>query len=174
MHLARSSSFLSWRFLFHHVAIVTDVPRTPRPTLPSETQSEALSFDLNERRALSSLLLPDPLRRLEQGPLYVGSAGLVDNIDENHQLGAIKARFQTLISETSVLGPRPVKLNSLQKAHLEFWISLLDDRVTQHEYSSVLICAMAILEVKVADCLNTSDHHPILSTMIKVRRIFVV
>ena len=52
-------------------------------------------------------------------------------------------------------------LKPLPKACLEFCISLLDERITQKEYHSILVCALAVLGVKADGWLGPDRYPPI-------------
>jgi superfamily II DNA helicase RecQ len=67
-----------------------------------------------------------------------------------------------------------VRLTPLQKACLQFCISLLDYKITQREYESVLVCALAVLGVTREGWMGVSDYPPILSAVIKVSRFLVI
>ncbi|TKA55481.1 hypothetical protein B0A49_13343, partial [Cryomyces minteri] len=66
------------------------------------------------------------------------------------------------------------KLSAVQKACLQFCIALLDQRITQKEYDSALVCALAVLGVKEGGWKGPDQYPPILSAMIKIARFVVV
>jgi hypothetical protein len=65
-------------------------------------------------------------------------------------------------------------MTDAQKACLTFYCALLEQRITRREYDSVLICALASLGVEEERWMGMDQYPPILSTMIKVSRFFVV
>jgi RecQ family ATP-dependent DNA helicase len=66
------------------------------------------------------------------------------------------------------------ELSMIQKACLNFCSSLLNDHITRKEYDSPLVCALAVLGVKVNGWMDASNYPPILSAMIKVSRFMVI
>lgn len=65
-------------------------------------------------------------------------------------------------------------LNAIEKACLAFCISLLDHRITRHEYGSPLVCALAVLGVKKEGWIGMDQYPPMLSATIKISRMMVV
>lgn len=68
----------------------------------------------------------------------------------------------------------PYQLRSLAKACLTFCIALLDERMTHKEYHSPMVCALAVLGVKIDGWLGPDRYPPILSTVIKISRFMVI
>jgi hypothetical protein len=68
----------------------------------------------------------------------------------------------------------PEKLTRLQKACLEFCITLLDHHITCREYDSPMVCALAVLGVKEDGWKGPEQYPPILSAVIKIARFMVV
>ncbi|KAK5020508.1 hypothetical protein LTR60_000449 [Cryomyces antarcticus] len=66
------------------------------------------------------------------------------------------------------------KLSVVQRACLQFCIALLDQRITQREYDSALVCALTVLGVKEGGWKGPDQYPPILSAMIKIARFVVV
>jgi Orsellinic acid/F9775 biosynthesis cluster protein D len=76
------------------------------------------------------------------------------------------------IDETDQARPKP--LTGIQKACLDFCIELLNQTVTQREYDSALVCALAILGVHEDGWKGPDRYPPILSSIIKIARFMVV
>src|SRR6186713_1535079 len=66
------------------------------------------------------------------------------------------------------------KLSPAQKSCLRFCIKLLDHQVTRTEYSSPLVCALAVLGVKPVGWKGSDYYPPILSAMIKTSQFMVI
>jgi superfamily II DNA helicase RecQ len=69
---------------------------------------------------------------------------------------------------------KPKKLSKIQKACLQFCITLLNQSITRKEYDSPLVCALAVLGVKEEGWKGPEQYPPILSAVIKVARFMVV
>jgi RecQ family ATP-dependent DNA helicase len=65
-------------------------------------------------------------------------------------------------------------LTSLQKACLQFCISLLDQKVSRDEYDCAMVWALAVLGVQKDSWSGPSSYPPILSAIIKTGRFLVV
>ncbi|KAL2044592.1 hypothetical protein ABVK25_012339 [Lepraria finkii] len=66
------------------------------------------------------------------------------------------------------------RLEALPKACLDFCIALLDEQMTQKEYHSAMVCALAVLGVKAEGWLGPDRYPPILSAIIKISRFMVI
>ncbi|KAL1617118.1 hypothetical protein SLS56_011121 [Neofusicoccum ribis] len=66
------------------------------------------------------------------------------------------------------------KLSGIQKACLDFCIELLNQRITQREYDSALVCALAVQGVTPTGWREPGLYTAILSAIIKVGRFMVV
>lgn len=66
------------------------------------------------------------------------------------------------------------RLQGVSKACLRFCITLLNQKIRQREYESVLVCALAVIGVKMDGWRDASDYPPILSKIIKIGRFVVV
>lgn len=72
-------------------------------------------------------------------------------------------------------GPKRLpKLSEIQKACLDFCIELLNQRITQREYDSALVCALAVQGVTPTGWREPGLYTTILSAIIKVGRFMVV
>lgn len=65
-------------------------------------------------------------------------------------------------------------MTAIEKACLEFYIKLLNQRHRSHEYKSALVYAMAVLGQGKAGWQDPESYPPILSRVIKVARFMVV
>jgi hypothetical protein len=65
-------------------------------------------------------------------------------------------------------------LSSVERAYLDFCVELLNQRVTQQEYDSTLVCAAAVLGVHEDSFRTPEDYLPILLRVIKIARFIVV
>ncbi|QKX59655.1 uncharacterized protein TRUGW13939_06792 [Talaromyces rugulosus] len=65
-------------------------------------------------------------------------------------------------------------LSPIEQACLDFCIELLNQRITQQEYDSALVCAIAVLGVHKNSFRTPKNYPPILSRVIKVARFIVV
>jgi hypothetical protein len=91
----------------------------------------------------------------------------MDNVDKMD--GATEAA-----PDQSATSARLEKLSRLQKACLEFCITLLDHQITRREYDSPQVCALAVLGVK-EDGWKGPEQYPLtLSAVIKTARFMVV
>lgn len=97
------------------------------------------------------------------------------------------ATFQKLIEEVEMVvnqeevepmleDEEPVhkQMNGVQTACLDFCIQLLNQEITQSEYESPLVCALAVLGVSETGWREPDSYPPILSSMIKCARFMVV
>lgn len=66
------------------------------------------------------------------------------------------------------------EMNSVQTACLDFCIQLLNQEITQSEYESPLVCALAVLGVCETGWREPDSYPPILSATIKCARFMVV
>jgi hypothetical protein len=76
--------------------------------------------------------------------------------------------------DLSTASIRQRKLSRLQKACLEFCITLLDHQITRREYDSPFVCALVVLGVKEDGWKGSEQYPPTLSAMIKTARFMVV
>jgi hypothetical protein len=65
-------------------------------------------------------------------------------------------------------------LSPIERAYLDFYMELLNQRVTQREYDSALVCAAAMLGIREGGFRTPKDYPPILSRVIKIARFMVV
>ena len=90
------------------------------------------------------------------------------NSDQPPQTGESDASLQdSSPHDHYALAPFP-------KACLNFYMSLLDEWITQSEYHSVMICALAVLGVKKDGWLGVDRYPSILSAIIKISRFMVI
>jgi superfamily II DNA helicase RecQ len=74
--------------------------------------------------------------------------------------------------ETNQAKPKP--LTSIQKACLDFCVELLNQTISQREYDSALVCALAVLGIKEDGWKGPDQYPPILSSIIKIARFMLV
>lgn len=67
-----------------------------------------------------------------------------------------------------------VGMNRLQRACLDFYIELLNTKITFNEYNSTLVCTLAVLGVREDGWLGPELYPSILSAMVKCARFMVV
>jgi hypothetical protein len=70
--------------------------------------------------------------------------------------------------ETDDLQRQAWAMTAIEKACLEFYIELLNQRYRSHEYESTLVCAMAVLGQGETGWRDPKSYPPILSRVIKV------
>lgn len=71
-------------------------------------------------------------------------------------------------------GVEQEELTSIQRACLQFCMTLLDQRNIDHDYDSALICGLAVLGVGETGWKGVDAYPPILSMLIKIARFMVV
>jgi hypothetical protein len=95
--------------------------------------------------------------------------------ETDHEIDADEAdQARETAPDQSAAGARQEKLTRLQKACVDFCISLLNHRITRKEYDSPLVCALAVLGVKEEGWKGAEQYPPILSAVIKITRFMVV